>query len=294
MGGNGGRGADIILLADNNVRDLNYFRFNPRHVGKAGEQGGGNKRAGACAKATVIKVPVGTTIRHAEKGYLVRNLKEHGEEVVVVRGGGPGRGNKDNTPRTMGQPGEEFQVILDYVIPTDVIFVGLGNSGKSTVLSAITNAKVELHVQPFSTSGPQLGAYRREDYSNMILCDIPSVDLGLDDHNHFLKHVVGAKVLWYVVDKGNTFYSDVVEALQAIQEKLKSIDEEVVNKPYCVVVNKADMLENEDCDTIEKELRAAGHTMFMVSAKDKTGFDALMAWTEETVDAQIERLKECE
>ncbi len=278
-GGNGGKGGDVIFRADSNVSDLEYFKFNKLLRGTSGLHGGNNNRVGRCGDDVYFKVPVGTTITNEEGGYIIRDLSAPGEEVIVVRGGAAGIGNHDHRVRTMGGAGEEVAIRLDYKIDSDVTIVGLPNSGKSTLLSCLTNAKVKMADYPFSSRSPQLGSYECADYSRLTICDLPSIIAESSDGkgigNKFLKHLLRTKLIFFVLDPENDFAEDMLQALEILQSELKIYDEELLKKKFFVVLNKSDIDLNEKEIKAKETLNSKYKDVYTINLIDLQGLDEL-------------------
>lgn len=279
-GGHGGKGGDIVFRAETNVRDLEHFRFNPRIIGNNADQGGSNRKAGKKGADSVLKVPVGTTIRYLEEHYLIRDLAHHGDEVIVAKGGIGGRGNQDNKKATKGRPGQELEIVLDYTITADISIVGLANSGKTALLSRLTHAKVEATDYPFSTKSPQLGSYECDDYKRLTLLDLPSLikgaHKGRGNGNRFIKHALRSKVLFVVVELTSEFASDALDAVHIVREELQQFDERLVAKDFYIIINKDDCDEEGHMEKVKDRLKKKYKNVYNVSTLTGNGIDLLM------------------
>jgi GTP-binding protein len=279
-GGNGGKGGAIIFRAETNVRDLEHFKFNPRIIGKAGVQGSSNRKAGKKGTDVICTVPVGTTIYSAADDYLIRDLIHHGDEVILARGSNPGRGNQDNRTATKGKPGQELEAILDYTIFSDIALIGLANSGKTSLLARLSNAKVEGTDYPFSTTAPQLGSYECEDYKRLILLDLPSLIKGSSEGkgigNRFLKHALRAQLFFIVLDARSDFSENICSAVEILQDELRIFNDALVGKPFFLVLNKCDIADEKDLKKDKERLKKKYKNVYNVSTYSGAGIDVLM------------------
>lgn len=279
-GGHGGQGGSIIFRADNNIQDLSFFKFNKHLKADSGQQGGSNKKTGRSAKDVIFTVPLGTTI-YSSDGYLIRDLTTVGDEVIVAQGGRAGRGNCEQKEATPGKPGEEFDIVLDYRIQSDIIFLGPGNSGKTTLLSYLTRARVEPASYSFSTKSPQLGMYETEEYEQYIICDLPSVarnaHSGRGVGNTFLKHLRRAKLIFIIVEPESDFAENLEDAVRLVITEMEIYSKELSHCPFFVVVNKIDV--NGITDELKKEkerLKQAYKNVYTISSHTGEGIKELM------------------
>lgn len=277
IGGDGGKGGDIIFKTDNNLKDLEFYKFHPHQRAEHGTQGGSNKKKGKQGKDMVLHVPIGTIVYSTEGGYLLRDLSRVGDEFVVARGGFPGRGNHDNKTPSHGKPGEALSVILDYQIDAPVVFVGLPNSGKSLLLSSVTRAKVKSTEYPYATRFPQLGSIEFDDYSRAVVCDLPSIAKGADEGkgmgNAFLKHALRAKVVCVVLEAQSDFAESLIDAYQQVCSELKLFDERLLQKQQIVLINKCDETFDDEAQQAIDAIKKQMPEVCMVSALDGTGMD---------------------
>jgi GTPase len=279
-GGHGGKGGDIIFRAETNVRDLEHFKFNPRIIGNNAAQGGSNRKAGKKGDDILVKVPVGTTISSADGSYLIRDLACHGDEVIVAQGGNGGRGNQDNKTATKGRPGQELEVVLDYTISADISILGLANSGKTTLLSRLTHAKVESTDYPFSTKAPQLGSYECDDYKRLIFLDMPSLikgsHRGRGNGNRFIKHALRSKVLFILVEPVSEFAENAVDAVSTVLDELQVFDTRLIEKESFIIINKDDLDQSGSIKKLKDRLKKKYKNVYNVSARSGNGIDLLM------------------
>lgn len=211
-GGDGGRGADIILKADRNINTLVDFRYKRQFKGPAGEGGQSSNKYGRNAESLIIPVPMGTTVRDEESGLLMADLIEDGQTFVVAKGGRGGRGNahfhtSSNRAPTFaekGEPGEERWVRLELKVLADVGLLGYPSVGKSSIIRKVSSAKPEVAAYHFTTLTPVLGVVSVDDRKSFVMADIPGLIEGASEgvglgHN-FLRHVERSNILIHVLD----------------------------------------------------------------------------------------------
>lgn len=251
-GGNGGNGGDIILETRNNLNTLLYFHYNKHHQAGSGKSGAGQNRTGANGETKVLGVPIGTQIWDENEEILLADLDQNNKRFTIVKGGNGGVGNMvfktsiNQAPRkaTQGELGECGWFKLKLKMLSDVGLVGLPNAGKSSLMSIITNAKVEIGDYPFTTLKPTLGVVRY-GRGRFVLCDIPGLikdahtGAGLGDK--FLKHIERCCVLVHILDCSSV---NTVEEFNIIQNELLKFNKDVLKKQIVVVFNKIDLLDD--------------------------------------------------
>lgn len=264
-GGDGGRGGSVYAEADENTNTLVEYRFVKRYQAKNGEKGHGSDRYGAGADDITLKMPVGTLIRDIDTGEIVADLTHHGQRVCLARGGKGGLGNihfkssvnrapKQSTP---GEEGEARSLMLELKVLADVGLLGMPNAGKSTLITAVSAARPKIADYPFTTLHPNLGVVRLDENHSFVMADIPGLIEGAAEGaglgHRFLKHLSRTGLLLHVVDLApfDEETDPAAEALAIINE-LRKYDEELFDKPRWLVLNKLDMLSEE-----EAEARAA-------------------------------------
>ncbi len=267
-GGDGGRGGSIIAKADRNINTLIDYRYSRKHRARNGENGRGSDQYGAGAPNVVLRMPVGTVIKNAETGDVIADLATDGQEQILARGGQGGRGNihfKSSTNRaprqcTPGEAGEEFTIQLELRVLADVGLLGLPNAGKSTFISAVSNARPKVADYPFTTLHPNLGVVRAGPESSFVIADIPGLIEGAADGaglgHRFLKHLQRTDLLLHLVDVAPLDPdADPVADAHSILAELEKYDAELAAKPRWLVLNKIDMLDEQ-----EREERIAALT----------------------------------
>jgi GTPase len=291
-GGDGGRGGSVFALADRNINTLIDYRYARRHEAKNGEAGRGADCYGAAAEDVVLRVPVGTSIFDETTGDLVADLAVHGERVLLVKGGNGGLGNlhfKSSTnraprQRTLGEPGEQRQLRLELKVLADVGLLGMPNAGKSTLISAVSNARPKIADYPFTTLTPHLGVVQLETGRGFVLADVPGLIEGAAEGaglgHQFLRHLSRTRLLLHVIDAAPMDEAiDPVAQARAIVAELKKYDQALYDKPRWLVFNKIDLLDEEAraalVSTFRRRLRTKA-PMFLVSAATGEGSRELM------------------
>jgi GTPase len=257
-GGDGGRGGHVFALADPNLNTLVDYRFSRRHEAKRGEHGMGSDMFGAAGDDIVLKMPVGTVITDAETGEVLYELLKPGEMITIAKGGDGGFGNLrfksaiNRAPRqkTPGWAGERKSLKLELKVLADVGLLGLPNAGKSTLISAISNARPRIADYPFTTLHPNLGVVRVAPEQSFVVADLPGLIEGASEGaglgHQFLRHLQRTRLLWHVVDLAPFDGSDPVEQAKAIVAELKKYDLALYEKPRWLVLNKMDMIPLEE------------------------------------------------
>lgn len=284
-GGDGGRGGDIVLYADENMHTLLDFRFRSKYAAENGQDGASNFRIGKSGEPLTIKVPVGTVVRDKTSGIIVADMQPAGKTKVILRGGRGGWGNSHFATPTrqapqFAKPGgktAEHDFILELKTIADVGLVGFPNVGKSTLLSRLTAARPKIADYHFTTLTPNLGILRRYD-KDIIIADIPGIiegasegaGLGLD----FLRHVERTRMLLHVVDASGIEGRIPTEDVELINNELKKYGE-LSQKPQILVANKMDLPDAQAGLNMLKE--AYPDTLIVpISAADMKGIDQLI------------------
>jgi GTPase len=285
-GGDGGKGGDVILKASNNQNTLAEFRYKKLLQAENGQNGSASRKRGRSAKNLIVEVPVGTSVI-TEKGTMIVDLTQDGQEAIVAQGGRGGFGNAHFTssvrqaPRIAekGDQGEKFDYILELKMIADVGLVGLPNAGKSALLKAISNAQPEIANYPFTTLTPNLGVVDAGKES-LLVADIPgliegaSQGKGLGDE--FLRHVSRCSVLLHLIDVSS---SDIVADYKTIRGELQAYNKELGKKPEVIAITKTDLYDKDIIDMQVEALQAVlpkSAKILSFSAYAKTGLDELV------------------
>jgi GTP-binding protein len=265
-GGDGGRGGHVFAVADINLNTLVDFRFSRRYDAKRGEHGMGSDMFGAAGDDITLKMPVGTIISDSETGEKLFELLVPGEVITIAKGGDGGFGNMrfksavNRAPRqkTPGWPGEKRSLKLELRVLADVGLLGMPNAGKSTFITAISNARPRIADYPFTTLHPNLGVVRVGPEQSFVVADLPGLIEGASDGaglgHLFLRHLQRTRLLLHVVDMAPFDDSiDPVAQAKAIVGELKKYDEDLYKKPRWLVLNKLDMVDNDKRAALVKD-----------------------------------------
>ncbi len=245
-GGAGGRGGDVTLRALSTLGTLGAFRPDQRFVAESGAPGSSNKKRGHDGEGLIVEVPCGTLVVNEHHELRVRDLASAGDEVCVARGGRGGWGNADGRTAQPGLPGETFHLRLDLRIPADVALVGTPNSGKSTLLNALTGAHSRVGDYAFTTRELQLGSYETADYRRLALMELPGLLQGSFEGrgigNKFLKHLSRVRLIVFVLDPENPFGYDLQTCYDVLLEEVRRFEPRSLELAQLAVVSKADRL----------------------------------------------------
>ncbi len=269
-GGDGGKGGSIWVVADQNINTLIDFRFARIHRARDGEKGRGSDCYGAGADDITLRMPVGTVVTDMETGLLVADLSHHGMRALLAKGGNGGLGNihfKSSTNRaprqcTPGTLGEHRRLQLELKVLADVGLLGLPNAGKSTFIRSVSSARPKVADYPFTTLHPNLGVVRIDHARSFVIADIPGLIEGASDGaglgHQFLRHLARTRLLLHLVDMlPPDPEADPVRDARSIVEELRRYDESLYDKPRWLVLNKVDLLpEDERATRIEAFLDA--------------------------------------
>lgn len=297
-GGDGGKGGDVIVTADNSVQTLLDFRSQHHWRAPAGEPGQGSSCTGASGADLIIRLPPGTLIFDEESGELLADLKEAEERFVIARGGAGGRGNEhfksstNQAPRqtTPGEEGEARRLRLDLKLIADVGLVGLPNAGKSTLLRAVSAATPKVADYPFTTLTAQLGIAELTGHRRIVIADIPGLIEGASQGqglgHDFLRHVERTRLLIHLIDIDPIDGSDPGENYRIIRKELFEYSPALAEREEIVVLNKSDLLTPDDQEAALELFRASAQlgreeqTPLLISAATGRGVGALLerAW----------------
>lgn len=301
-GGDGGRGGHVFAVADPNLNTLVDFRFSRRHDAKRGQHGMGSDMFGAAGDDVTLKMPVGTIISDAETGEVLYELLTPGEVITIAKGGDGGFGNMrfksaiNRAPRqkTPGWPGEKKNLKLELKVLADVGLLGMPNAGKSTLISAISNARPRIADYPFTTLHPNLGVVRVGPEQSFVVADLPGLIEGASEGaglgHLFLRHLQRTRLLLHVIDLAPFDEGvDPVAQAKAIVGELKKYDTALYEKPRWLVLNKLDMVPGDEraarVKDFVKRLRFKG-PVFEISALTREGCEPLVQAIYQHVKAQ--------
>jgi GTPase len=289
-GGDGGRGADVILISDPNMTTLLDFAYQKKYIAENGQNGAGSKCYGKDGEILYIRVPMGTIVRDVATNKIMADLSHPDDRYVIAKGGKGGKGNtKFTTPTRQapdfaepGMPGEERWISLELKLLADVGLIGFPNVGKSTLLSVVSKARPKIANYHFTTLEPNLGVVAISGIQSFVIADIPGliegaaegVGLGID----FLRHIERTRLLIHVVDISGVEGRDPYEDFLKINEELRKYSVKLWDRPQIIAANKSDMLYDEDAFLLFKEkMEALGYKrIFKISGATREGIDDLM------------------
>lgn len=287
-GGDGGKGGDIYFIADSGLTTLLDFRYRRKIIAGDGENGMAKNCHGRNADDITIKVPVGTIVLEAQTRRIVADFKYAGQKEMVAKGGRGGRGNarfataRNQVPRIAenGEPGEEFDAVLELKVLADVGLVGYPSVGKSTLLSVVSAARPEIADYPFTTLSPNLGVVKVPDGRSFVMADLPGLIRGAHEGKglglQFLRHIERCRVILHLLDMSGANNRDPVADFQVINEELRSYKAGLLKRPIVIVANKMD---EEKAPELLTKLRAAyenEYQIFPVCLLTGEGVDALL------------------
>ena len=302
-GGDGGNGGSVILEATEGMSTLIDLRYNAQQTADRGQHGMGKETHGKDAEDRIVKVPAGTIVRDGETEEVLADLKQHGQRMVVARGGIGGKGNvrfKSSTfqsPRVAekGEPGEVRIVNLEVKLIADIGLVGYPNAGKSTLLSRTSSAKPKIASYPFTTLAPSLGVVRLDAERNFVVADLP----GLIDGAHegtglghdFLRHIERTKVLIHVVDAAAVDGRAPIQDYEQINTELELYNPRLIRLPQLVALNKTDLPESQE-NLAELKAYFGKRRVFPISAMTGAGVAPLLRAAYHLLDRINQRLRE--
>ncbi len=288
-GGDGGKGGDVIIIADSNLRTLMDYRYKSKYIAESGEDGKGSNMFGKNGEDLYLKVPVGTIVKDEETGLVMADLKISGDKFVVARGGYGGRGNTHFKTAVRqapgfakaGKNGEEKNIVLELRLIADVGLIGFPNVGKSTFLSIISKAKPKIANYHFTTLTPNLGVTKLKNGDSFVVADIPGIIEGASEGiglgHDFLRHIERTKILIHMVDISGVEGRDALDDFEKINDELKKYNEKLSSRPQIVVANKMDILEDiEVYNDFKTELESKGYKVYSMSAATLSGVDEIL------------------
>tara|TARA_B100000686_G_scaffold265830_1_gene280410 strand:- start:23105 stop:24145 length:1041 start_codon:yes stop_codon:yes gene_type:complete len=285
-GGSGGKGGDIIFECCANLNTLIDFRYKQHFKAKKGTDGSGKNCNGAKGNDIIIKVPVGTQIiSDNDKETILQDLTTPGEKIIFLKGGKGGFGNthfKNSTeqaPRKSnpGLEGEEAWVWLRLKVLADIGIIGLPNAGKSSLLSALTNAKPKIGNYPYTTLSPQLGILKNDNHE-IIISDIPGLikdaHKGIGIGTRFLGHIERCVALMHIIDATT---KNPVNAFKAVKKELREYGHGLINKKQIIIINKVDLINKNELNKIIQNIeKYSNMTVYSCSALEKIGLDSII------------------
>lgn len=288
-GGDGGKGADVILVADKNVNTLMDFRYKRMFRAEAGENGMSANKHGRGREPLYIKVPMGTVVKDEESGKVYCDLTQDGQEFLIAKGGRGGRGNarfqtaanRAPTFSEMGEPGEEHWLQLELKVLADVGLLGYPSVGKSSIIRKVSAARPDVAAYYFTTLTPVLGVVSLPGDRNFVMADIPGLIDGAAEgvglgHN-FLRHVERSNILLHILDVSGMEGRDPKDDFDAINRELAKYSPTLAKKKQIVVLNKIDLVQDDTTiPEVTKYFEDKGYEVFAVNALTGQGLPELM------------------
>jgi len=300
-GADGGRGGDVILIAERGMRTLFDFKLRDKFVADNGVHALNNKR-GKNAKDVIVRVPVGTVVTDITLDEPLCDLNVHGMKYVICEGGRGGKGNMHYVSSVRqvpnfaekGAPGEVVRAKLELKLLADVGLIGMPNAGKSTLLGAVSAAKPKIGDYPFTTIVPNLGVATVAN-SSFVIADMPGLIEGAKEGKglgqQFLKHIERTRVLVHVVDQLPIDESDPKENYRIIEQEIKEYSEDVWSRPRIIALSKMDLIPTADLPALIQEWEAfTGHPVFAISAATSQGLEPLLF----AVHSELEKAEQVE
>ncbi len=294
-GGNGGKGGDIIFIADDNSSSLIDFKYKTKFYAEKGQNGGSKRCTGKNAPNLVIKVPRGTVIRDDDTGRILADISLD-EPYIVAKGGNGGKGNMNFATSTRQIPkfakpgfvGEKFNVSLELKLLADVGLVGFPNVGKSTLISVVSSAKPQIANYHFTTLTPVLGVVKVAEEKSFVMADIPGLIEGASEGvglgHEFLRHVERCRLIVHVLDVSGCEGRNPIEDFEIINRELKNFNEDLAKCPQIVAGNKSDIATPEQITEVKEYVESKGYKFFEISSATRSGVKSLIDEVSATLD----------
>ena len=286
-GGDGGKGGDIVFIADTNASTLMQFKYKTKYSAPNGDNGSTKRCSGRGADDLIIRVPPGTLIRERESGRLLADVSGS-EPIIIAKGGRGGWGNSHFATPTRQIPrfakpgftGESLEVQLELKLLADVGLVGFPNVGKSTLISVVSEARPKIANYHFTTLTPVLGVVRIDEDKSFVMADIPGLIEGASEGqglgHEFLRHVERCRLIIHVVDVSGCEGRDPIEDFDMINAELANFSEELSQRPMLVAANKSDIATDEQVADFKKVMEDRGYEVFTISAATVQGTKPLI------------------
>jgi GTP-binding protein len=273
-GGDGGRGGNVVIMADKGIQTLLDYRFKQHHSGERGGNASSKGKKGKTGRDAILRVPVGTIVRDDATDLLIKELMQDKQSIIVAKGGSGGIGNANNKTPLPPKPGQERTISLELKMVADVGLIGFPNAGKSTLISSISKVKSKVANYPFTTKQPILGIVSVDDFS-FVVADLPGIiegahqGRGLGDR--FLRHAERTRILVHVVDMAGSEGRDPLDDYKKVCHEIEQYSDLLAIKHRVIVANKMDMLEAEK--NLKRFKKKYKEEIYSVSALDKKGLD---------------------
>ena len=286
-GGNGGKGGDILFVADDSSNSLIDFKYKKKYVAERGQNGSGKRCTGKSANNLIIKVPRGTVVKDADTNRVLADVSGD-EPYLIAKGGDGGKGNMNFATSTRqipkfakpGYSGEQYNLILELKLLADVGLVGFPNVGKSTLISVVSSAKPQIANYHFTTLTPVLGVVRVQEEKSFVMADIPGLIEGASEGvglgHEFLRHVERCRLIVHVLDVSGSEGRDPIVDFETINKELMNFNEELANCPQIVAGNKSDIATPEQISEVKEYVESQGYSFFAISSATRSGVKELI------------------
>lgn len=276
-GGDGGRGGNVVFVADRNIQTLLDFKLKQHYKGDKGGNGSSKGKKGKVGDDCLLRVPLGTIIRDEENGLQIKELMTDQQSVIVAKGGNGGRGNGQKQTPTAPKPGEERTIRLELKLVADVGIVGFPNAGKSTLISAISKVRSKIANYPFTTRSPILGIVEHDE-GRFVVADLPGIIEGAHTGkglgHRFLRHAERTKVLIQLIDMAGSEGRDPLDDFEKINHELTEYSDEFLAKKRIIVANKMDL--PEAANHLKRFKRKYKIDVIKISSLEKKGLEELI------------------
>ncbi len=285
-GGDGGKGGDIIVRAETNLGSLTNIVGHRHWKAEHGDKGHGALKTGVSGEDKVILVPPGTVVKDIDADVVLKDLQQHGDELIVARGGKGGYGNKrfatsiNQAPREAepGEPGEARNILLELKLIADVGVIGKPNAGKSTLLSRLSAAHPEIADYPFTTKYPNLGVVQVDEDFGFVMADIPGLiegaHAGIGLGHEFLKHVQRTRVFVHLVEPSPMDQTDPLDNYRQVRDELRLFDPTLMERPEIIAVSKCELPDAAACAELLRE--DLGRDVLLISSATGEGLPQLV------------------
>jgi len=292
-GGDGGRGGDVYLIANENMSTLMDFKHKSVFKAEGGENGGIKNMHGRCAKDLYISVPLGTVVKDLKSGNVIADLVEHEQKVLVAKGGRGGRGNarfatsQKRAPQFCepGEPPIERDLVLELKLIADVGLLGMPNAGKSTLISRISSAKPKIADYPFTTLAPNLGVVRKKSGDGYVVADIPGLIEGASEGvglgHDFLRHVERCRFLVHLID---STAEEPFDNYKKINKELELHSKQLAERYQIITLNKIDAISEERKQELLSQFKTVSNDIFMISAVTGENLEQFVDFMSQKVD----------
>ena len=284
-GGDGGKGGGVIVVSDKKLSTLIDFKYKSQFKAKNGTHGSSNNKKGRDGENCIIRVPCGTILKDLSSSLIIRDLKEDGESVIVAKGGQYGFGSIHKKDATLGLEGETREIHLELRIIADIGIVGFPNSGKSTLLTKLTNSRAKIANYPFTTKDPTLGILKLDEGMGVVIAEIPGIIKGAHEGkglgDRFLKHTGRTKLLIHLIDMAAVDGRSPVEDYNVFNNELKLYSKELFDKPRILIANKMDIESSEE--NLEEFRKQIKKKIIKISAYKGDGLEELKNAVEKSV-----------